>query len=88
MSDWYPSANSWDNKGSYKVKHKFVNGKCTDILAARASLSDKQTDDDHVHIYRVGESGQGAVFKDEQGRVYNLSDHDIKMILSGSRPLF
>jgi hypothetical protein len=52
MSDWYPSANSWDNKGSYKVKHKFVNGKCTDILAARASLSDKQADDDHVHIYK------------------------------------
>jgi hypothetical protein len=37
---------------------------------------------------RVGESGQGAVFKDGQGRVYNLSDHDIKMILNGSRPLF
>lgn len=23
MSNWYPSANSWEDKGSYQVKHKF-----------------------------------------------------------------
>jgi hypothetical protein len=35
MSSWYPGANSWEDKGSYKVKHKFDNnGKCTDILMA------------------------------------------------------
>ena len=89
MSNWYPGANSWENKGSYKVKHKFDNsGKCTDILMARANLSDREADSDHIHIYKVGETGQGATFKDDQGRVYNLSDHDIQMILNGSRPLF
>jgi hypothetical protein len=89
MSDWYPSANSWEDKGSYKVKHKFdSNGKCTDILMARSSLSDRQADSDHIHIYKVGETGQGATFKDDQGRVFNLSDYDISQILSGARPLF
>jgi hypothetical protein len=89
MSDWYPSANSWEDKGSYKVKHKFdSNGKCTDILMARSSLSDRQADSDHIHIYKVGETGQGTTFKDDQGRVFNLSDYDISQILSGARPLF
>lgn len=89
MSNWYPSANSWENKGSYKVKYKIDNnGKCTDILMARSSLSDRQADSEHIHIYRVGETGQGATFKDDQGRVLNLSDYDIRQILSGARPLF
>ncbi len=55
---------------------------------ARAHLSDREADSDHIHIYKVGGTGQGATFKDDQGRVYNLSDHDIQMILNGSRPLF
>ncbi|MGL5060975.1 MAG: hypothetical protein ACRC62_13455 [Microcoleus sp.] len=89
MSKWYPGANSWENKGSYKVKYKFDNnGKCSDILMARSSLSDRQADNDHIHIYKVGETGQGATFRDEQGRVYNLSDYDIQQILSGARPLW
>ncbi|MEG4272281.1 MULTISPECIES: hypothetical protein [unclassified Microcoleus] len=89
MSKWYPGANSWENKGSYKVKYQFDNkGKCTDILMARSSLSDKQADKDHIHIYKVGETGQGATFRDEQGRVYDLSDYDIQQILSGARPLW
>jgi hypothetical protein len=89
MSDWYPSANSWEDKGSYKVKHKFDgSGKCSDILMARSSLSDRQADSDHIHIYKVGETGQGATFKDDQGRVFDLSDSDISQILSGARPLF
>jgi len=89
MSDWYPSANSWEDKGSYQVKHKFDNnGKCTDILLARSGLSRREADSDHIHIFRVGETDQGARFKDNQGKVYNLSDYDIKQILSGARPLF
>jgi hypothetical protein len=89
MSNWYPGANSWENKGSYKVKHKFdSNGKCTDILMARSSLSDKEAEADHIHIYRVGETDQGATFRDKQSnRIYNLSDFDIQQILSGARPL-
>ncbi|WP_232731658.1 hypothetical protein [Kamptonema formosum] len=55
---------------------------------ARSSLTDKQADDDHIHIYKVGETGQGATFKDAQGRVLNLSDYDIQQILSGARPLW
>jgi hypothetical protein len=89
MSNWYPSANSWEDKGSYKVKHKFDgSGKSTDILMARSTLSDREADADHVHIYKVGETDQGTTFKDDQGRVSNLSDYDIQMILNGSRPLF
>ena len=90
MSDWYPSANSWEDKGSYQVKHKFDNeGKCTDILMARSGLSNRETDSDHIHIYRVGTTEQGATFKDAQGKVeYILSDYDISQILSGARPLF
>lgn len=90
MSKWYPGANSWENKGSYKVKYKLDNnGKCTEILMARSSLTDKQADDDHIHIYKVGESDQGATFRDKQGKLkYTLSDYDIRQILSGARPLF
>jgi hypothetical protein len=89
MSNWYPSANSWENKGSYKVKHKFDNGgKCTDILMARAGLSDKEAEADHIHIFKVGDIDQGTTYKDDQGRVYDLSDHDIRQILAGARPLF
>jgi hypothetical protein len=90
MSSWYPGANSWEDKGSYKVKHKFDNnGKCTDILMARSSLSDREAESDHIHIYKIGETDQGATFRDNDGdRVFNLSDHDIQMILNGSRPLF
>lgn len=89
MSNWYPSANSWEDKGSYQVKHKFDdNGKCTDILMARSGLSRREADDDHIHIYRVGETGQGTTFRDDQGRVYDLSDYDIRQILSGARPLW
>lgn len=92
MSNWYPSANTWEDKGSYLVKHRFDSkGKCTDIMMARAGLTNKQADAEHIHIYRVGETDQGARFKDAQGRTdkeYSLSDHDIKLILSGARPLF
>lgn len=89
MSKWYPGANIWENKGSYKVKYTFDgNGKCTEILMARSSLTDKQADDEHIHIYRVGETDQGATFKDDQGRLLNLSDYDIQQILSGARPLW
>jgi len=89
MSTWHPGANTWENKGSYKIKYKFDDrGKCTDILMAHASLSDRKADAEHIHIYKIGETNQGATFKDTQGRVLNLSDYDIKMILNGSRPLF
>ena len=89
MSNWYPGANKWENKSSYKIKYKFDSkGKCTDILMARSSLTDRQADSDHIHIYRVSQTGQGATFRDDQGRVLNLSDNDIKQILSGARPLF
>jgi hypothetical protein len=89
MSDWYPGANSWEDKGSYQVKHKFDGaGKCTEILMARSGLSNREADADHIHIYKIGETEQGATFKDDQGRVSNLSDYDIQMILNGSRPLF
>jgi hypothetical protein len=89
MSNWYPGANRWEGKDSYKVKHKFdSSGKCTDILMARSSLSDREADSDHVHIFKVGETRQGATFRDAQGRVFNLSDYDIQMILNGARPLF
>ncbi|MBZ8180668.1 hypothetical protein [Oscillatoria salina] len=89
MSNWYPGANRWENKGSYKVKYKLdSNGKCTDILMARSGLSDKEADNDHIHIYRVGETAQGTTFRDDQGKLENLSDYDIKQILSGARPLF
>jgi hypothetical protein len=89
MSNWYPGANTWEDQGSYQVKHRFDdNGKCTDILMARSGLSRREADDDHIHIYRVGETGQGATFRDDQGRVYDLSDYDIKQILSGARPLW
>ena len=89
MSGYYPGSNSWEDKGSYQIKHKFDNnGKCTDILMARSGLSNKEADKEHIHIYRVGETGQGATFRDDQGRVYNLSDYDIQQILSGARPLW
>jgi hypothetical protein len=88
MSNYYPGSNSWEDKGSYQVKHKFDNsGKCTDILMARSGLTNREADSDHIHIYKVGETDQGATFKDDQGRVYDLSDHDISQILSGARPL-
>jgi len=89
MSNWYPSANSWEDKGSYQVKHKFDDhGKCTDILMARSGLSRREADDDHIHIYRVGETGQGTTFRDDQGKIYDLSDYDIQQILSGAKPLW
>ena len=89
MSDWYPGSNRWEQTGAYKVKHKFDrNGKCTDILMARYDLSDKEADRDHIHIYKIGESDQGAVFRDDQGKILNLTDFDIQLILSGARPLF
>lgn len=89
MSNWYRGANTWEDQGSYQVKHRFDdNGKCTDILMARSGLSRREADDDHIHIYRVGETGQGATFRDDQGRVYDLSDYDIQQILSGARPLW
>ncbi len=92
MSDWYPGANSWEDKGSYLVKHKIdSSGKCTDIMMARAGLSNREADNDHIHIYRVGETNQGARFKDADGRSsqeYSLSDYDIQQILAGARPLF
>lgn len=89
MSDYYPGSNQWEDKGSYQVKWKFdKNGKCTDILMARSGLSRKEADKEHIHIYKVGQTGQGSTFKDDQGRIYNLSDYDIQQILSGARPLF
>jgi hypothetical protein len=89
MSDYYPVANQWEDKGSYQVKWKFDNnGKCTDILMARSGLSRKDADREHIHIYKVGETGQGNTFKDAQGKIYHLSDYDIQKILSGARPLF
>lgn len=89
MSNLYPGANIWEDKGSYQVKHRFDNnGKCTDIFMARSGLTRKEADRDHIHIYKVGETGQGATFRDDQGRIYDLSDYDIKQILSGARPLW
>lgn len=89
MSNLYPGANIWENKGSYQVKHRFDNnGKCTEIFMARSGLTSKEADKDHIHIYKVGETGQGATFRDDQGRIYDLSDYDIQQILSGSRPLW
>ena len=87
-SDWYPGANEWEDKGNYQIKYKFKGTKCTDILMARAGLTRRQADQEHIHIWRLGEPGQGNRFKDSDGKVYDLSDNDIKQILSGYRPLF
>ncbi len=89
MSRWYPGANKWENKKNCKIKYAFDNkGKCIEILLARAGLSDKEADSDHIHIYRIGENDQGATFRDQSGKILNLSDYDIQQILSGARPLF
>jgi hypothetical protein len=91
QSPWYPGPNKWENKGLYKIKYKLdpqSTFHVTDILMAKSSLSDKQAEKEHIHIFKVGESGQGAVFKDSSGKFYKLSDYDIKMILDGHRPLW
>ena len=55
MSSWYPGANVWEDHGIYLVKHKFNNnGECTDIMYARGGLTNRQADEDHIHIWRVG----------------------------------
>ncbi len=88
-SNWYPGANTWENKGSYQVKYNFnEQGKCIEIMIAKPGLSKRLADKEHFHIFLTGPD-QGINFKDAQGRLKNLSDHDIKMILSGgARPLF
>lgn len=74
MSYWYLQCEQMGRQRFTKSNIRFdSNGKCTDILMARSSLSDKQTDSDPIHVYKVGETGQGATFKDDQGRVFNLS---------------
>jgi hypothetical protein len=89
MSNWYPGANVWEDKGSYLVKYKFdSSGKCTDIMYARAGLSNKEADEEHIHIWKVGETDQANRFRDADGIVWDLSDNDIQQILAGARPLF
>ncbi len=89
MSNYYPGANEWEDKGTYLVKHKFnSNGECTDILMARAGLTNREADAEHIHIWKVGTSEQGSRFKDANGKYYDLSDNDIRLILSGHQPLF
>ena len=94
MSNYYPSSNSWEDKGSYQVKHKFEDGVCTHILYARAGLTAREADDDHIHIGNLGEDDQFATYRNKRilvnrGRIQgNLSDHEIQEILNGGDPLF
>jgi hypothetical protein len=89
MSSWYPSSNSWEDKGNYQVKHKFEGGICTHILYARAGLTSREADDDHIHVGNLGEDDQFATYRNKRFRVRgNLSDHEIEEILNGGDPLF
>ena len=85
---WYPSANTWEDHGYYHTKYKTdSDGNITDILYARAGLSRREADAEHIHIWKLGTSEQGNRFKDANGKYYNLSDHMIQMIINGNQPL-
>lgn len=87
MAKWYPSY-GWETFPDYRLRYKWDSyDGYTDILIARAGLNDEQCDEDHIHIYQVNSDKTGITYRDSDGRIFNLSEHDIKMILAGHRPL-
>ena len=60
---WYPSTNTWEDKGDYQIKYKWSGGETTEILIARSGLSAREADAEHIHVYKIGKTDQGTTFK-------------------------